>query len=86
MTVVYVSIVDSQGNSPLPWVMGGLMLAAALSAYAGLPAAGLGPAALAVSGFLLIVLGVLGILSIGLPLLVAGIAATVSSRRRLSDL
>jgi hypothetical protein len=80
MSVVYVLLISSQGNDPLPWVLG---VAAALALYASAPGASLGPAALSVSGMLLIVIGVLSILSIGLPLLVAGVVATVSARRRL---
>lgn len=84
MAVVYVAVIHSQGDSPTAWVIGALAIAAGLSGYAATPLAQLGPGALAVAGFVLVVVGVLGIFSIGLPLLAAGIAAIASSWRRLS--
>ena len=83
MGVVYVLLIRSQGNDPLAWVLAVLGVAAALALYAASPGAGFGPAALSVSGMLLIVMGVFGIFSIGLPLLAAGVLATVSAWRRL---
>ena len=85
MAVVYVLLVRSQGNSPRVWVLAAFALAVALAAYASSPRADLGPAALAVTGLLLVVIGVLGIFSIGPPLLVAGVIATVSGWRRLAN-
>jgi hypothetical protein len=83
MGVVYVLLMRSQGDDPLPWVLAVLCVAAVLALSAASPGASLGPAALSVSGMLLILIGVLGIFSIGLPLLVAGVLATVSAWRRL---
>ena len=83
MGVVYVSLMRSQGDDPLAWVLAVLGVAAVLALYAASPGASLGPAALSVSGMLLILFGVLGIFSIGLPLLVAGVLTTVSAWRRL---
>lgn len=81
MVVVYLAIIDRQGGEPLSWFLGALVAAALLAIYGTVRAApGRGPA-MAVAGVLLTVLGVLGILSIGLPILVAGILALVAAVR-----
>jgi len=82
MGVLYVRIIQSQGNDPLPWVLVVLGLAAALAFYASTPFASGSPVAIALAAALLIVMGILGIFSIGLPLLVAGAAATAVAARR----
>ncbi len=83
MAVVYVLLIRSQGNSPLPWVLALLGIAVGLAAYAAHPRAAFGPAALAVAGVVLVMMGCLGIFSIGVPLLVAGTIAIVSSWTRI---
>lgn len=83
MIVVYVMVMRSQGDSPLLWVVGVLVLAAGLAIYAAFPGAAFGPAALSAAGMLLVVMGVLGAFSIGLPLFAAGVAASVSAWRQL---
>jgi hypothetical protein len=85
MALVYVLIMRSQGNSPLLWVLAVLAIAAGLASYGANVRARLAPVSLAISGMLLIVMGVLGIFSIGLPLLVAGVIATVSGWVRAAD-
>lgn len=85
MAVLYVLIMRSQGNSPLPWVLAVLALAAGLALYGANARARLAPVSLAIAGLLLIVMGVLGIFSIGLPLLIAGVIATVSGWVRAAD-
>ena len=85
MAVVYVLIIRSQGNSPLPWVLSVLAVATGLAAYAAKCRARFAPVSLAMAGILLLVIGVLGIFSIGLPLLVAGVIATMSGWSRASD-
>ena len=85
MAVVYVVIIRSQGNSPLPWVLAVLALAAGFATYGANARARFAPVSLAIAGMLLIVMGVLGIFSIGLPLLVAGLIATVSGWVRAAD-
>ena len=80
MTAVYVAVMRSQGSTPLVWVMAGLLLSGTSSLYAVRSRAAYGPAALGLAGCVLVVIGVLGILTIGLPLLVAGIAAMISAQ------
>ena len=82
MLVVYVVVMNEQGDTPLVWVLAVLGVAAALAVYSANPAAAFGPAALSAAAFLLIVMGVLGLFSIGLPLLVAGVMAAVSAWRQ----
>lgn len=85
MAVAYVRIIKSQGNSPLLWVLAVLALAAGLAVYAANARARLAPVSLAIAGMLLLVMGVLGIFSIGLPLLIAGAIATASGWTRAAD-
>jgi hypothetical protein len=82
MGLLYVRIIHSQGNDPLPWVLLVLGLATALAFYASTPLASRSPLPIAVAAGLLVVMGVLGIFSIGLPLLVAGAVATAVAVRR----
>ena len=82
MAVLYVRIIHSQGNDPLPWVLVALGLATVLAFYASTPLASRSPLAMAVAAGLLIIMGVLGIFSIGFPLLVAGAVATAVAARR----
>jgi hypothetical protein len=81
MMVLYVGLVRQQGDQVVAWFLGGLAAAAALSIYGAARAASRRGLALAVSGAVLTVLGVLGILSIGLPILVAGVLALVAAAR-----
>src|SRR3954470_5768750 len=82
MGILYIRIVHSQGNDPLAWVLLVLGLATALAFYASTPFASRSPVAMAVAAGLLVVMGVLGIFSIGLPLLIAGAVATAVALRR----
>jgi hypothetical protein len=78
-TVLYVFVMRSQNDSPRAWFVGALGVAIALAVYAAVAAARVAPRALAAAGLLLIVLGVVGILSIGMPLVVAGGVAIVTA-------
>ena len=81
MAWAYVRIIDGQGDQPLAWVVGGLLGCAVLATY-GAPLAAPGRrTALVVAGVVLLGLGLLAILTIGLPILVAGVLALVSSAR-----
>ena len=81
MTWAYIRVIHDQGDQPLGWVLGVLIGCAVLATYASrLAAAGRRPA-LVVAGAGLLVLGFLAILSIGLPILIAGAFAMVSSSR-----
>jgi hypothetical protein len=81
MAVYYVWLIGQQGNQPLPWVAIVLVAGALLAAYGALWRVPYRRAALVPAVIALTVLGVLGILSIGLPVLAAGILALVSLLR-----
>ena len=82
MAVFYVWLIGQQGNQPLPWVLVVLVVGALLAAYGALWRVPYRRTALVPAVIALTVLGVLGILSIGLPILAAGILALVSLLRR----
>jgi len=72
MLIVYVSLMRQQDDEPLLWVVGVLACGTLLGAYGASPTLPRRRTALLVSGALLSVLGLLAILSIGLPILAAG--------------
>lgn len=72
MTVAYVVLVRSQGETPAAWVVAVLVGAGAAAAYATRLGAASRRPVLVGAGALLLLLGVLAILSIGLPILLAG--------------
>jgi hypothetical protein len=81
MIVVYVGLTSQQGGQATAWFLAGLAAAALLSIYG---AAGTAPGrrlALAVSGVMMVALGLLGILSIGFPILGAGVLTLVAAGR-----
>lgn len=78
MAVFYVWLIGQQGNQPLPWVLIILLVGALLAAYGALWRVPYRRTALVPAVIALTVLGVLGILSIGLPILAAGILALIS--------
>ncbi len=71
----YVRMMDAQGDTPREWFLGGLVIAAALAAYAAVRSLPRRVEAIAVSGMILFPLGILGLFSIGMPMLLAGIFA-----------
>jgi hypothetical protein len=81
MAVFYVWLIRQQGNQPLPWVLIVLLAGGLLAAYGALWRAPYRRAALVPAVIALTVLGVLGILSIGFPILASGILALVSLLR-----
>lgn len=82
MTVYYVVLIRQQGNQPLAWVLGALLASVALAVYGTVWQAPYRRAALLAAGIALTVLGVLAILSIGLPIIASGILALVASSRQ----
>jgi hypothetical protein len=81
MIVVYLGLIARQGDDPAAWFVAGLAVAAVLAGYGAVGRArGRRPALLA-AGALLLVLGLLGILSIGLPIIAAGVLAIVAAGR-----
>jgi hypothetical protein len=81
MAIFYVWLIHHQGDQPLPWVLSILIGGAVLAAYGALWRAPYRRAALSGAVVALLVLGVLGILSIGFPILVAGVLALLSLLR-----
>lgn len=88
MTVTHGVLVARQGDPPVIWFTAGMLAATVLAAYAVIRAAPLRLAAFAGSGVVLVAFGVLGILSVGLPILLAGLlalGAAAWSRIRAAD-
>jgi hypothetical protein len=81
MAGVYVQVVHAQGEQPLAWVLIVLATSALLTAYGAWLSAPHRRVGLIVAGIGLVLLGFLAILSIGLPILVAGAFALWGSAR-----
>jgi hypothetical protein len=77
----YLWLMRQESDQPVAWFLGGLVVSILLCGYASvrLP---LRRTALITAGTIMVILGMLGILSIGLPVLVAGIVALLSALRR----
>jgi hypothetical protein len=73
-------LMRQENDQPAAWFLGGLVVGALLCVY-GSARVPMRRAALAAAGGIMIVLGTLGILSIGLPILVAGIVALMAAAR-----
>lgn len=82
MAVVYVVVIRGQDEQPLAWVLAVLAVGSALTLYASPTSSPHRRPALAVAGVLLTLLGLLAILTIGLPIVAAGVLALVASARR----
>lgn len=83
MAAVYVAVIRQQGDRPLPWVLAVLLGAAVAAGYGARTSSAHRRPALLCAGVLLVLLGVLALLSIGLPIIVAGglcLAAAVRAR------
>lgn len=81
---LYIGLIRQQGGQVAVWFLAGLAAAALLSIYGVVRAAPWRGFALAVSGVVMMALGVLGILSIGFPILGAGVLALVAAGRTAS--
>src|SRR6266496_4204604 len=80
MNGAYLWLIHQQGNSPAIWFVAALAVAALLAGYWALPAAARGRRpVLTASGLLLFGLGLAGILTIGLPIVLAGLLAIVAA-------
>lgn len=75
IAIGYVQLMESQGDSPRAWFLAGLISAAALASYAAFRSVPRRAEAIAVSGGVLLLFGILAMLSIGLPILLAGVVA-----------
>ncbi len=78
MAAVYVGVMHHQGDQPLAWVLTLLIVGALLAGYGSQQHALYRREAVLVAGGLLTLLGLLAILSIGLPIIAAGVLALVS--------
>jgi hypothetical protein len=72
MLVVYLVVIRQQDGHPAGWAVAVLILGAVAAAYGALVRVPYRRVSLAVAGLLLLSIGVLAILTIGLPILVAG--------------
>jgi uncharacterized BrkB/YihY/UPF0761 family membrane protein len=80
VAVVYVWLMRQEKDQPVGWFLGGLVLSVLLCGY-GSARVPLRRSALAAAGGIMVMIGTLGILSIGLPVLVAGIVALLAAAR-----
>jgi hypothetical protein len=81
MIIVYVLLMRQQGDTPRLWVLGLVGVGALLSAYGASRTRPHRRTALLVSGAILSVVGLLAILSIGLPIVLAGVLSVVAAAR-----
>lgn len=79
MIAGYLALIHSQGDEPAIWFIAGLAVGALLAAYAAMSHSSRRRPALLVSGVVLSALGLLGILSVGLPVIVAGVLAFIAA-------
>ena len=82
MTMVYVALLSAEGDPPALWYLASLVVATLLCGYGAVRAAPWRRPALIVAGLQLVVLGLLGIFSVGAPILVAGVLALYAATRR----
>jgi hypothetical protein len=82
MAAVYVVVMQGQDDRPLLWVLAVLVGGALASAYGASVRARHRRLVLVVAGAALALLGLLAILSIGLPILLAGGLALLAAARR----
>ena len=81
MVVLYIGLIRRQGNDIALWFVSALAAAAVLSVYGTARSAPRRVVALVASGVTMTLLGLAGILSIGLPILVAGVLALLAAGR-----
>ena len=84
MAAVYVRVMQTQDDQPLAWVLLVLLAGALAAAYGAVPGVPHRQLALMAGGAVLVLLGLLAILTIGVPILVAGVLALVAGSRRVS--
>ncbi|MEV6965169.1 hypothetical protein AB0M47_08615 [Hamadaea sp. NPDC051192] len=79
MLTVYVVIMRDQGDTPLWWVLATLGLSVVLCGFAVDRRRAHRRGLLGFAGAVLVVLGVLSLLSIGCPILIAGVTALIAA-------
>ena len=78
----YIGLVSQEGDDVAVWFVAGVALAAVLAMYGAPYSAVWRSPALVVAGLTLRVLGFLGILTVGCPILGAGVLAVIAAARR----
>lgn len=86
MLVLYLALIRQQGDEPAAWFVVGLAAAGLLSAYGIVRAAPKRRVVLTASAVLLLGFGLLGLLSVGLPIVGAGVLALVAAARGRGDM
>ena len=81
MVGVYLRVVDEQDGTPAAWFVVALLLGAVGAAYGAVRAAPHRRAVLVAAGVVLCAAGVLGILTVGLPVVLAGGLCLVAAVR-----
>lgn len=79
MIVVYAWLLAAEGDTPVLWYLVALVVATVLTGYGALLTAPRRRTALITAGVLMVVLGLLGIFSIGAPILIAGVLALAAA-------
>lgn len=82
MIAVYLWLLGNEGDPPVVWYLIALTAATLLAAYGAVRAAPRRRIALIVAGAVMVVLGLLGIFSIGSPILIAGVLALAAAARQ----
>jgi hypothetical protein len=81
VAVGYVLIMRAEGDTPALWFLSGLVIAVILLEYGANRGAERRRPALALAGVVLLGLGIVGLASIGFPLVCAGVLALISAGR-----
>jgi hypothetical protein len=84
MAGVYVRVMHAQDDQPLAWVLLVLVAGALAAAYGAVLRVPHRRLALMAGGAVLVLLGLLAVLTIGLPILVAGALAILAGSRHVS--
>jgi hypothetical protein len=85
MVVVYLVVIHQQDGDPALWAVAALVVGAVAAGYGAVRAFHHRRAALLLAGLVLVALGLLAILSIGLPILLAGVLCFVAFARQRGD-
>jgi hypothetical protein len=78
---VYVAVINAQHNEVAVWFVAGVAIATVLALYGVVRGVPRREVALYGSGVLFVLLGVAGLLSVGLPLVVSGVLTIVAAGR-----
>jgi hypothetical protein len=82
MLVVYLAVIRQQDGEPAAWAVAALAFGAVAAGYGAVRTLPGRRVSLVVAGLVLLAIGVLAILTIGLPILVAGALCLVGATRR----